>query len=113
MPTIVLLSGTTCSGKTTLSQTLQEKLSSVGHKFLHIESDRILPRLPGDWNSEDGSTSAALSSALLQSVCAFADAGFDLIVDGLLPYEDTEQASKDGQKRQSPCVWSPWPSLLD
>ena len=83
-PWIVLLSGTSCSGKTTLSRALQRRLSLPQRPFLHIEADRFLPHLPDDVG--DGSLAAPMHRALHRAIASFADQGFDLIVDGVLPY---------------------------
>ena len=52
--------------------------------FLHIEADRFVPHLPGDIG--DGSFAVPMHRALSRAITSFADQGFDLIVDGLLPY---------------------------
>ena len=52
--------------------------------FLHIEADRFLPHLPDDVG--DGSLAAPMHRALSRAIASFADQGFDLIVDGVLPY---------------------------
>ncbi len=82
-PWIILLSGTTCSGKTTLSRALQRRLSLPARLFLHIEADRFVPHLPEDVGHGQPSP---MSRALHRAIVAFAEQGFDLIVDGILPY---------------------------
>ena len=52
--------------------------------FLHIEADRFLPHLPDDVG--DGSLAVPMHRALSRAIASFADQGFDLIVDGVLPY---------------------------
>ena len=83
LPWIILLSGTTSSGKTTLSRALQHRLSRPARLFLHIEADRFVPHLPEDVGSGQ---SSPMSRALHRAIAAFAEQGFDLIVDGILPY---------------------------
>ena len=83
-PWIVLLNGASCSGKTTLSRALQRRLSLPNRPFLHIEADRFLPHLPdGD---SDSSLAVPMHRALFRAIASFADQGFDLIIDGVLPY---------------------------
>lgn len=82
---MIVLSGPSCSGKTSLATALRERLSSVDRPFLHAEADRLLPHLP-EGSQLDGSRSHSLSRALHRAVAAFAAEGFDIIVDGVLPY---------------------------
>ncbi len=81
---LVLLSGTSCSGKTTVGRALQRRISSQSRPFLHIEADQFLPHLPQTWSHED--KGVCLSRALHRAIVAFVEEGFDLIVDGVLPY---------------------------
>ena len=83
-PWIVLLNGTSCSGKTTLSRALQRRLSLPQRPFLHIEADRFVPHVP-DVIADD-SLVVPMHRALSRAISSFADQGFDLIVDGVLPY---------------------------
>ena len=83
-PWIVLLNGTSCSGKTTLSRALQRRLSLPRRPFLHVEADYFLPHLPDDVG--DGNLAVPMHRALHRAIASFADQGFDLIVDGVLPY---------------------------
>lgn len=82
-PWIILLSGATSSGKTTLSRALQHRLSRPARIFLHVEADRFVPLLPED---DAPGQSSPMSRALHRAIAAFAEQGFDLIVDGILPY---------------------------
>ena len=82
-PWIILISGTTSSGKTTLSRALQHRLTRPTRLFLHIEADRFVPHLPEDVGPGQ---SSSVSRALHRAITAFAEQGFDLIVDGILPY---------------------------
>ena len=81
---LILLSGTSCSGKTTIGRALQQRISSQSRPFLHIEADRFLPYLPETWSHEHHA--GRLSRALHRAVVAFSEEEFDLIVDGVLPY---------------------------
>ena len=78
------MSGTSCSGKTTLSRALQRRLSLPRRPFLHIEADRFLPHLPDDVGER--CLAVPMHWALHRAIASFADQGFDLIVDGVLPY---------------------------
>ena len=51
--------------------------------FLHIEADRFLPHHPDD---VDGSLAVPMHRALSRAIASFAVQGFELIVDGVLPY---------------------------
>ena len=82
-PWIIMLSGTTSSGKTTLSRALQHRLTRPKRLFLHIEADRFVPQVPADIAPGQ---SSPMSRALHRAIAAFAEQGFDLIVDGILPY---------------------------
>lgn len=84
LPWLVLLNGTSCSGKTTLPRELQRRLSLPRRPFLHIEADRFVPYLPGDL--VDGSLAVPMNRALSRAIACFADQGFDIIVDGVLLY---------------------------
>lgn len=88
---IILLSGVSGAGKTTLAAQLQRLLSHPDRPFLHIEADRLLPHLTPDWPSRNPAQIARLSRAMRDACLAFAANGFDLIVDGVLPYGDPAQ----------------------
>ena len=85
---LILLSGTSCSGKSTIARALAKRLSTPNRPFLNIEADQHLPHLPDDWSNPMFGES--LSRALHRSVAASGDQGFDLIVDGVLPYGDSQ-----------------------
>lgn len=85
---IILLSGTSSSGKTTIARALAKRLSTESRPFLSVEADKYLPHLPDDWSH--ATFGSSLSRALHRSIIAFAGQGFDLIVDGVLPYDDRD-----------------------
>ncbi len=47
---IILLSGTSSSGKTTIARALAKRLSTESRPFLSVEADKYLPHLPDDWS---------------------------------------------------------------
>jgi chloramphenicol 3-O phosphotransferase len=85
---LILLSGASSSGKTTAAQALAKRLSTQGRPFLSIEADEYLPHMPDDWSHTTFGSS--LSRAVHRSIAAFAEQGFDIIADGVLPYGDPE-----------------------
>lgn len=82
--TIILINGPPSVGKTSFSIALQDKLPLP---FLLIESDRWLPRPPGDiWEPTFfDRVRTRIALGLYAAVASFADQGNDLLVDGLLP----------------------------
>ncbi len=89
-PVVVLLSGTSCSGKTAVAVELQKLLSSPDHPVLHVEADQFVPHPPEPWPPNDPQRLKALSRALRRSIAVYAEEGFDLIVEGVLPYRDSD-----------------------
>ena len=88
-PWIILLSGPTSSGKTSLARSLQRLLSTTQRPFLHAEADKIgMPKTPEQW-SEDRERHG-FQRAWRQSVMSYAQQGYDIIVDGILPYRDPD-----------------------
>jgi chloramphenicol 3-O phosphotransferase len=86
---VVLLTGTSLSGKTSLAQAVQEMAAIP---FLHVEADRALPHLPNGhplWNADSENRRRAVV-AFHRSIRVWASEGFNVIVDGSLPYEDVE-----------------------
>jgi chloramphenicol 3-O phosphotransferase len=84
MARVIILTGPSCSGKTSLAQALQSQLPFPA---AHIEADRIFPRLPQAhplWVAEERHNAIVL--AFHRSIATWAAEGFDLIVDGSLPY---------------------------
>ena len=89
-PLVVLLSGTSCSGKTAVAVELQRLLSSPDNPVLHVEADQLIPHPPKAWPPNDTQRLKAFSRALRRSIAVYAEEGFDLIVDGVLPYRDPD-----------------------
>ena len=85
-----MLSGVSCSGKTTLARALQKLLSTPDRPFLHMEADDLLPHLPNPWPPKNAEAIKSLSRALRNAINAFVEEEFDLIVDGILPYGDSK-----------------------
>jgi chloramphenicol 3-O phosphotransferase len=81
---VIILTGPSCSGKTSLARALQSRLPFPA---VHAEADRMFPRLPAGhrrWDAEERHDAVVLS--FHRSIAAWAADGFDLIVDGALPY---------------------------
>lgn len=85
-PWAVVLSGPTSSGKTSVAVALQQRLSTPTRPFLHLEADRAYPHVPDAFDSSALGLQAG--HAFHQSIAAYLDCGFDVIVDGALPYGD-------------------------
>ena len=87
---LIVLHGTSSSGKTSLANALLE-LSS--HALLHLEADRFAPVL---WQDHPAKTDPQFQvryvAAMHEAIAAFGRRGFDVIVDGSLP---TEPESRD------------------
>ncbi len=80
MTEIVLLTGPTSAGKSTIGHSL---LTTLGGRTVWIEADRCFPS--GCWQSVSLRDRAL---AFHRSVLAWPASGFLLILDGSLPYED-------------------------
>ncbi len=88
-PVVILLSGASSSGKSSLAKALQRRLRVPA---VLVEADRTFPALPTehpDWASLDVSHSSVVL-AFHRSIASWAEAGFDLIVDGSLPYDEPQ-----------------------
>ena len=86
---VILLSGPSSSGKTSLAKALQQRLPVPA---VLLEADRAFPDVPHThpgWESA-ASDPGAVVLALDESVAAWARAGFHVILDGSLPYEDRD-----------------------
>jgi chloramphenicol 3-O phosphotransferase len=81
MPLVIVLSGPSSSGKTTLGHALQERLAEP---CVLVEADRTFPAVPA------GLPGAEVVLAFHRSVAVWAECGFHVIVDGSLPYENLE-----------------------
>lgn len=86
MTEIVLLTGPTSAGKSTIGHSL---LDALGGRTVWLEADRCFPRI-------GPSQSVSLRDKALafhRSALAWPASGFRLILDGSLPYED--RAARD------------------
>lgn len=81
MTDIILLTGPSSSGKSTISRALSETLAG---RTVWIEADRCFPHVA----SPESSSLAELSKAFHQSALSWPELGFLLVLDGSLPYED-------------------------
>jgi chloramphenicol 3-O phosphotransferase len=82
---LIVLSGTSSSGKTSLALALQT-LSS--RPLLHLEADRFAPTLPPDHPAlRDLEFRSRVSIAMHEAIASFGRSGLDIIVDGSLPTE--------------------------
>lgn len=88
-PLVIVLSGSSSSGKTTLAHALRDRLPSP---CLHIEADRAFPNLPEVRRGAE----LDLDHVVLtfhKSIAVWAASGFNLVVDGSLPYGNPQLAS--------------------
>lgn len=86
-PLVIVVSGSSSSGKTSLATALQRRLAVP---TVLIEADRAFPLLPAEhprWPSRDTDHRSVVLT-FHRSIAAWATAGFNLIVDGSLPYGD-------------------------
>lgn len=82
---LIVLSGTSSSGKTSLAIAMQE-LSS--RPLLHLEADRFAPVLRPDHPATgDPEFRKRTTVAMHEAIAAFGRSGLDIIVDGSLPTE--------------------------
>jgi chloramphenicol 3-O phosphotransferase len=82
---LVVLSGTSSSGKTTLAKAMQ---STSKRPLLHIEADRFAPTLPPEhpaWHDTEFRSRAVI--AMHEAIASLSRSGLDYIVDGSLPTE--------------------------
>lgn len=81
----LLLSGPSCSGKSSIARELQTALPVPA---LRIKADSVFPAPPDGhmgWHKAEMHQTVVL--AFHRSIATWAEAGFHLIVDGSLPYE--------------------------
>ena len=80
---LIVLSGPSSSGKTSLARALQWLASKP---FLHIEADRFWPVMPLDHPlARDGDFQALVVLGVHKAIVALCEPGLDLIADGSLP----------------------------
>ena len=86
-PLVIILSGTSSSGKSSLARLLQRRLSIPA---VLIEADRTFPVMPSPHPAWLTSSPFGVGAALAfhRSVATWAECGFHVIVDGSLPYEN-------------------------
>jgi chloramphenicol 3-O phosphotransferase len=80
---LIVLFGTSSSGKTSLARALQ---AIWPRPLLHIEADRFAPTL-GPQGAVDDGLRARIVIAMHEAIAAFGRSGVDTIVDGSLPGE--------------------------
>jgi chloramphenicol 3-O phosphotransferase len=88
-PLVILLSGASSSGKTSLARALQRRLADPA---VLVEADRAFPAVPSEhprW-VVIGQSRDDVALAFHRSVAVWPQLGFDVIVDGSLPYEDRQ-----------------------
>ncbi|GAA2760578.1 phosphotransferase-like protein [Actinopolymorpha rutila] len=86
-PIVIMLSGSSSAGKTSLAKALQRRMAVPA---ILVEADRVFPDVPGqhpNW-PPNGADHQSLVLTFHRSIAVWASAGLNLIVDGSLPYED-------------------------
>ncbi|HZC27260.1 MAG TPA: AAA family ATPase [Actinopolymorphaceae bacterium] len=85
-PMVIVLSGASSSGKSSLARALQDQLAEPA---VLVEADRAFPVVPRSherWTTDHAAGDVVV--AFHRSVAAWPECGFHVIVDGSLPYED-------------------------
>jgi chloramphenicol 3-O-phosphotransferase len=85
---IIVLSGASGTGKTTLARTLQERL---GKGWLHLEADEFVPAFAPDAGPDDGAGQTAFVHAMVDAALQWPAHGFDTILDGILPFPEGDE----------------------
>ncbi|MEX0785872.1 MAG: AAA family ATPase [Dehalococcoidia bacterium] len=80
---LIVLCGTSSSGKTSLALALQEL---AGRPLFHIEADRFAPTLLDEQRGDPELHERAVL-AMHEAIAAYGRSGLDAIVDGSLPTE--------------------------
>jgi chloramphenicol 3-O phosphotransferase len=78
---VVLLNGTTCSGKSTLAVALQSALPAT---WLILQADEVLARFPYDRKETDHVLLRALGRGFYRSIAAFSASGVRVIAEQVL-----------------------------
>jgi chloramphenicol 3-O phosphotransferase len=82
---LMVLSGTSSSGKTSLAEALQARSP---RPLLHLEADRFAPTLQPDHPAlQDADFRSRVVVAMHEAIAAFGRGRIDIIVDGSLPTE--------------------------
>jgi chloramphenicol 3-O phosphotransferase len=80
---LIVLYGTSCSGKTSLARELQKIWPTPA---LHVEADRFVPTIAEErFQDCDEAFKVRLVLAIHQAIAAFGRSGIDAIVDGSMP----------------------------
>ncbi len=81
---LIVLNGTSSSGKTTLAKAMLEQSDRA---LLHLEADRFAPVLRLNLPAKDAEFRARFTLAMHEAIAAFGRSVLDIIVDGSLPTE--------------------------
>jgi chloramphenicol 3-O phosphotransferase len=80
---LIVLYGTSCSGKTSLAKELQKIWPTP---LLHLEADRFVPTIAEERFADcDGAFKARFVLTFHEAIAAFVRGGFDTIADGSMP----------------------------
>jgi chloramphenicol 3-O-phosphotransferase len=85
---IIVLSGASGTGKTTLARRLQERL---GKGWLYLEADEFVPSFAPDAGPDDGAGQTAFVRAMVDAALQWPTHGFDIILDGILPFPESDE----------------------
>jgi chloramphenicol 3-O phosphotransferase len=80
---LIVLTGTSSSGKTTLAQAIK---AATQYPILHFEADQIVPAL-GFTSAPNDAYRDTFFLSLHEAIAAFGQHGLDVLVDGSLPNE--------------------------
>lgn len=86
--TLILLSGPTSVGKTSIAKALQQLGHTRGEEILHIEADHFIPYTYSDKSWEDSDFKIRMIVASIRAANSYCLQNFDVILDGILPYGD-------------------------
>lgn len=83
MPRVLVISGAGGTGKSTVAEAL---LKGTTAEWVGIEADLAAPQTAASVDLSDHMAQRRYARTLLNSVLAWPAAGYDTVVDGLLPY---------------------------